>query len=209
MMIEQAAVVPDQDIAVPDTTQTGFGTLVDADRNKHLMCTGTTGKLFDFRSRYADRRLRQPAKKIMILDRRAYCTPERKRRNERFGKCDQARPVRRSFLDQNAGFVDRSLGIEEHRRDMHRCGFEIWQFGGHVGNPDEMIESVVALEMSTARAAVERAPLCTRSWVEPGAAPAIHAVVLNSPHGTASRRPACPAPASTNRRSYAGIFDRS
>jgi hypothetical protein len=121
MMVEDMSLVRDQDGRVPETPDTGWGSLVEPDVREyfalgasllerlHLISIDKYGLLGEF------------GEKAMVVDRGRDGRPERESRNVCFGENHEVCSIPGSFLDQSHGLLNGFAGVEEYRRDVACC----------------------------------------------------------------------------------------
>ena len=124
MVHQNASVIADQQVAVPQSADAGRVALAEAQGNEHLRARCGLADAGDLRAIGKDRGGGEAFEMLMCPDRRMQRRPERKARNEAFRKHHQLGTIAGGLIDPASCFLGGSGGIEPDRGSVRRGGLE-------------------------------------------------------------------------------------
>jgi hypothetical protein len=116
--IQDAAVVADEQVGIPDAADADFGGLVDADRHHHTVLASGSAHPVDGRMVDGHGALGHAHEELVVLDRCAHAGPDRESADVGFRKGHDLGAMGRRFGDQRASLVDGGVKIEVDGRHM-------------------------------------------------------------------------------------------
>src|SRR5262249_15775128 len=124
MVIQENSFIRDQNVAIPQTADTGWIALTETHRNEYTFSTCSLSKPLHFLSIYENQVCNYLTKERMILNRSPQSRPNRETGKKRFRKRNKLGTVPCCFTNEITRLVKSRFTVEINRSSVNRSGFK-------------------------------------------------------------------------------------